>query len=151
MRAIVQRVQWAEVEADGEIVGRIEAGLLVYIGVGLADTSEYAAELARKVAHLRIFPDKQDKMNLDVEEIGGEILVVPNFTLMADARKGRRPAFNQAAPAAQALPLQEFFIRSLIDQGCRVATGSFGADMTVRSAGRGPVNIILDVPPAAVK
>ncbi len=97
MRALVQRVTWAEVEADGRPAGRIERGLLVYVGVGVADTAAQAPWLAEKVANLRIFEDAEGKLNLSVRDIGGAVLAISNFTLLADARKGRRPSFDAAA------------------------------------------------------
>jgi D-tyrosyl-tRNA(Tyr) deacylase len=147
MRAVVQRVAWAEVEVEGEVVSRIEQGLLVYVGVATADTPAEAETLARKVAAMRIFRDEQDKMNLSVRDVKGEVLLVPNFTLLADARKGRRPAFSEAAPGAVARPLTDSFARALRAEGCRIGCGVFGADMTVRSAAQGPVNLIVEMPP----
>ncbi len=144
MRALVQRVAWAEVEADEQIAGRIEAGLLVYVGVGVGDTAGVADWLAEKVANLRIFEDETDKLNRSVRDVRGGVMVISNFTLLADARKGRRPAFAAAAPAQQAKPLHEAFLDALDRQGVRVETGLFGAKMTVRSQAVGPVNVIID-------
>ncbi len=146
MRAVLQRVAWAEVEVSGEIVARIEHGLLVYCGVSVNDTSDDADALARKVAHLRIFDDADGKLNLSVQDAGGEILLVPNFTLQADTRKGRRPAFVNAAPGPAAEPLTEQFADALRHEGAEVRQGVFGADMTIRSAARGPINIVVDIP-----
>ena len=144
MRALVQRVAWAEVEADGQIAGRIEEGILVYVGVGVGDTVDKAGWLAEKVANLRIFEDEADKLNRSVRDVHGGVMVVSNFTLLADARKGRRPAFAAAAPAEQARPLHEAFLDALDRQGVRVETGLFGAKMAVRSQAAGPVNVIID-------
>ncbi len=146
MRALVQRVAWAEVETDERITGRIEAGLLVYVGIGAGDTADKADWLAEKVANLRIFADDADKLNLSVRDVCGGVMVVSNFTLLADARKGRRPAFVAAASAEQAKPLHEAFLDALDRQGVRIETGLFGAEMAVRSQAAGPVNLIIDSP-----
>jgi len=149
MRALVQRVDWAEVEVEGRRVGRIERGLLVYVGVGTSDTPAEAEWLAGKVAHLRIFQDEEGKLNRSVQDVRGGVLAVPNFTLLADARKGRRPAFVGAAGFEQAGSLHEAFVAALRARGVRVETGVFGATMAVRSQAAGPVNIVLDSPPRA--
>ena len=146
MRALVQRVAWAEVEADGRITGRIEAGVLVYVGIGVGDTSDKADWLAEKVANLRIFEDEDDKLNRSVRDVHGGVMVISNFTLLADARKGRRPAFVAAASAEQARPMHEAFLDALDRQGVKVETGMFGAKMAVRSQAAGPVNVIIDSP-----
>ena len=146
MRAVVQRVAWAEVEVDGRITGRIEGGLLVYVGVGNEDTPDHAATLARKVANLRIFEDDDGKLNRSVQDVGGGALVISNFTLMADARKGRRPSFTFAAPSETARPLHEAFATALASQSVPVEQGVFGATMHIRSEAAGPVNVIMDVP-----
>ena len=146
MRALVQRVTEARVEVDGQTVGRIGEGLLVYVGVAVGDTARQAEWLADKVAHLRIFKDEQQKLNLSVQDVRGEVLAVSNFTLLADARKGRRPAFVAAAGYEQARPVDEAFVEALRALGVAVATGSFGARMAVVSEGDGPVNIIIDTP-----
>ncbi|MBN1943255.1 MAG: D-tyrosyl-tRNA(Tyr) deacylase [Phycisphaerae bacterium] len=148
MRALIQRVDWAEVEAAGRTVGRIEAGLLVYVGVGVSDTPADAEALGKKVAHLRIFEDAEEKLNLSVGDVGGAILVIPNFTLQADARKGRRPAFVNAMGGEEANRLQQAFADALRAEGCRVEQGVFGANMTIRAAAAGPVNLVVDIPPA---
>ena len=146
MRALIQRVHWAEVEADGQIVGRIEIGLLVYVGVAVSDTPADAKTLAVKVANLRIFEDEEGKLNLSTGDMDGEILVVSNFTLQADARKGRRPAFINAMNGQAANDLQQLFADTLRNEGRRVEQGIFGANMTIRSAAAGPVNIVIDIP-----
>lgn len=148
MRAIIQRVQWGEVLVNGGIVGRVGRGLLVYTAVAPTDTPADARALAEKIATLRIFEDLDGKMNQSVQDARGGILAVSNFTLLADARKGRRPAFTGAAPAAVAQPLHETFLDALrlLIPGS-VQTGIFGAHMIVRSSLDGPVNIILDMPP----
>jgi D-aminoacyl-tRNA deacylase len=147
MRAVIQRVRSAAVTVDDETVGRIDVGLLVYVGVATTDGPADADFLAEKVAHLRIFPDEQGKMNLSVQDVRGGVLAVPNFTLLADARKGRRPAFVKAAPPEQAEPLHEAFISGLRARDCQVSRGVFGAHMLVDSVADGPVNIVLDSPP----
>ena len=146
MRTIVQRVAWAEVEVDGQVVGRIEQGLLVYVGVEPPDAAPQVDWMAEKVANLRIFSDADDKMNRSVQERQGDVLVISNFTLLADARKGRRPSFVGAARPELAEPLTRAFVDALRAQGCRVQAGRFGADMQVRSQAQGPVNVILDSP-----
>ena len=147
MRALLQRVHWAEVEVDGRVVGRIEAGLLVYLGVAAPDTEDDARRLAEKVAALRIFEDDGGKLNLSVRDVRGGVLVVSNFTLLADTRKGRRPAFVAAAAAGLAERLYEVFADALAGQGCEVARGVFRAKMIVRSAAAGPVNVLVEIPP----
>jgi len=146
MRAVVQRVRWAEVIVDDKTVSRIENGLLVYVGIADGDAEGEAEYIAEKIAHLRIFPDEQDKLNCSVQDARGGILVVPNFTLLADARKGRRPAFSAAAGPEQARPIHDAFVAALAGLGCRVAEGVFGAHMCICSAADGPVNIILASP-----
>ena len=147
MRAVCQRVHWAEVEVAGEIVGRIGAGLLVYIGVGRGDRTVHAEKLAEKVAGLRIFADDDDKLNRSVQDVGGDVLVIPNFTLMADARKGRRPAFSDAHGGHEAHRLFQAFCSAMECAELTVATGVFGAHMDIRSAADGPVNLLLEIPP----
>jgi len=147
MRALVQRVASARVEADGQVAGRIETGLLVYVAVAAGDGPRQAEWLAGKVAGLRIFPDEAGKLNLSVQDARGDVLVVSNFTLLADARHGRRPAFAAAADSQQAEPVHEAFCEALRRQGVPVATGVFGAKMTVHSAAAGPVNVLIDSPP----
>lgn len=148
MKAVLQRVGHARVAVGSSVVGLIDAGLLVYVGVAVGDTDDEARKLAEKVAALRIFRDDAGKLNLSVLDVGGGVLVVPNFTLQADASKGRRPAFVNAAPPAHARPLCELFVKCLTELGCRVATGMFGEHMLIDSQADGPVNIILDIPPA---
>ena len=146
MRGLVQRVRNARVSADGAVVGQIERGLLVYLGVGTDDTVQYAERLAEKIASLRIFEDQQGRLNRSVRDIRGDVLAVSNFTLLADARKGRRPAFLAAAPAEEAQPLYEAFTAALEREGCRVACGAFGRHMDISSVADGPVNVIVDYP-----
>ena len=144
MRAVISRVAWARVVADGELTGEIGPGLLVLVGVTHADTEADAAWLAAKVAALRVFGDDQGKMNRSLVEVGGGALVVSQFTLYGDARKGRRPSFVAAAPPDQAAPLVEAVAKALAGEQIRVATGRFGAAMLVESAGDGPFTILLE-------
>jgi D-tyrosyl-tRNA(Tyr) deacylase len=144
VRAVVSRVAWARVVADGELTGEIGPGLLVLVGVAHDDTEAEADWLAAKVAALRVFDDDQGKMNRSLTEVGGAALVVSQFTLYGDARKGRRPSYVAAAPPDQAAPLVEAVAKSLAGSGIPVATGRFGAHMRVESAGDGPVTILLD-------
>jgi D-tyrosyl-tRNA(Tyr) deacylase len=146
MRALIQRVRWAEVEVGGDVIGRVETGLLVYVGVAVTDTPADAEALAKKVAHIRIFEDAEEKLNLSAGDVDGGILVIPNFTLQADARKGRRPAFVNAMAGEPADRLQQTFADAIRAEGRRVEQGRFGANMTIRSAAAGPVNIVVDVP-----
>ncbi|MCL2700974.1 MAG: D-aminoacyl-tRNA deacylase [Phycisphaerae bacterium] len=146
MRALVQRVHWAEVEVASVVVGQVRQGLLVYAGVAPADTVADAQTLAQKIVNLRIFSDDDGKLNRTLQDVRGGVLAISNFTLLADARKGRRPAFTAAATATLAKPLHEAFVHALRAQGATVACGVFGADMIIRSAADGPVNILLDVP-----
>ena len=144
MRAVVSRVAWARVVADGELTGEIGPGLLVLVGVTHPDTEHDAAWLAAKVVGLRVFDDDRGVMNRSLAETGGGALVVSQFTLYGDARKGRRPSYLGAAPPDRAAPLVEAVAKALAGAGIPVASGRFGADMLVESAGDGPVTILLD-------
>jgi D-tyrosyl-tRNA(Tyr) deacylase len=144
MRAVVQRVRSAEVTADGRVAGRIGPGLLVFVGVADSDGPADAQYITGKIRDLRIFPDDQDRMNRSVVETGGGVLVVSQFTLCADCRKGRRPSFDGAAPPAVAQALYEDVIRELRQAGLNVATGVFQAHMDVALVNDGPVTILLD-------
>ena len=144
MRAVVQRVRWAEVEVEGRIVGRIEQGALVLLGIHQSDTDAQARWLAQKLAHLRFFEDEQGKMNLSVRDVGGEALVISQFTLYGDARKGFRPSFVDAAPPEIASPLIDRFVGFLREEGVPVQTGVFQAMMLVEIYNDGPVTIILE-------
>lgn len=144
MRAVLQRVSRARVSIAGESVGEIGPGLLVLLGVTHADTPEQAQWLAEKIAGLRIFNDADGKMNRDVTEAGGSMLIVSQFTLYGDCRKGRRPSFIDAAPPPIAIPLYEAFINAVKALGIPVATGRFGADMQVELVNDGPVTVIVD-------
>lgn len=144
MRAVVQRVNQASVSVDGEIVGQIERGVVVLVGVTHGDTQEQAEWLARKVAGLRIFEDSEGKMNAGLLDVDGAALVVSQFTLYADARKGRRPSFTDAAPPEVAEPLVAHFAQALRDEGVPVETGIFQAYMLVEIHNDGPVTILLE-------
>ena len=144
MRAVIQRVSQARVLVDQEVAGRIGRGLLVLLGVARDDTAEQAGWLADKVVSLRVFEDEAGKINLGVADIVGEILVVSQFTLYGDCRKGRRPSFLDAAPPETAIPLYEAFIDAIRAQGIRTATGRFGAMMQVELVNDGPVTLIVD-------
>lgn len=144
MRAVVQRVSEARVRVDSEVVGEIRAGLLVFLGVGREDTEKDVDFLAGKIAGLRIFPDEAQKMNLSLLDAGGAMLVVSQFTLHGDCRKGRRPAFIAAAPPEQAEPLYERFVAQVGKRGVPVAAGRFGAMMEVELVNDGPVTLLLD-------
>jgi D-aminoacyl-tRNA deacylase len=144
MRAVVQRVTSASVSIDGTVVGEIERGLLLLVGAGKGDTQADAELLARKVAELRIFNDAEGKFNLSLLDTGGAALVVSQFTLYADTRKGRRPGFTDTAPPDVASPLVDAFADALRRLGVTVATGRFGTHMHVSLINDGPVTIILD-------
>ena len=144
MRAVVERVSEAEVEVGGEVVGWADRGILIYVGVGNGDRDEDAAWLAEKAAGLRIFDDSGGAMNLSVVEIGGSALVISQFTLLADARKGRRPSYLEAAQPELARPLFESFVSKLRLLVRRVETGVFQAEMRVSYVNEGPVTILLD-------
>jgi D-tyrosyl-tRNA(Tyr) deacylase len=144
MRAVVQRVSRAAVRVDGVVVGRIERGFLVLLGVTHNDGRAEADWMARKVAGLRIFEDDAGKMNLGLTDIDGAVLVVSQFTLYGDARKGRRPSFTDAARPEQAEPLIDYFIERLGEEGIPVQTGQFQAMMAVEMVNDGPVTLLLD-------
>lgn len=144
MRAVVQRVSRARVTSAGELLGEIGPGLLVLLGVGHDDGPEQSAWLVNKIAGLRIFGDDQGKFNLSLEDVGGQVLVVSQFTLWGDCRKGRRPSFGRAAPPELAEPLYQDFCRRLRERGLSVATGRFGAMMEVELVNQGPVTLLLD-------
>jgi len=144
MRAVVQRVREACVHIDGEIVGNIGRGILVFVGVGPEDGQEDIRYLAEKIAHLRIFSDDLDKMNNSVLDVGGSILVVSQFTLFGDCRKGRRPSYAGAAPPDKARMLYEAFVEELRRYALPVETGRFQEMMQVHLVNDGPVTLLLD-------
>ncbi len=145
MRAILQRVKRGAVSVDGQVMENIVSGLVILVGTTHDDTLAQAEALARKMANLRIFEDEAGKMNLSTLDVGGEALVVSQFTLYADCRRGRRPSFTEAARPEVAEPLIEHFIHALQSEGIsHVASGAFGAHMLVEIHNDGPVTIILD-------
>ena len=144
MRAVVTRVSEASVSIDGAVVGRIGRGFLILLGIGPADTKREAAKLAEKILGLRIFTDENDKMNLGLEAVGGQVLVVSQFTLYGNVRKGRRPSFVGAAGPELAVPLYEFFLSECERLGYPPQHGEFGADMQVASVNDGPVTLWID-------
>ncbi|MDY6986835.1 MAG: D-aminoacyl-tRNA deacylase [Thermodesulfobacteriota bacterium] len=144
MRAVVQRVRASKVEVGHEVVGEIGPGLLVLLGVSRSDEEKDADFLSDKVVHLRIFEDDEGKMNRSLMETGGEIMVVSQFTLLGDCRKGRRPSFVKAAPPERAEELYEYFLNQLRLKGITVATGRFQAKMDVSLTNDGPVTLILE-------
>lgn len=144
MRAVIQRVRQASVTVNGQIVGKIGKGLVILVGVGNNDAPAHANLLAEKIANLRIFEDTAGKMNLSLLEVKGEALVVSQFTLYADTRKGRRPSFTAAALPEVAAPLVDHFCQRLASLGVPVSTGVFGAMMLVEIHNDGPVTIVMD-------
>jgi D-tyrosyl-tRNA(Tyr) deacylase len=144
MRAVIQRVSAASVTVDGVVVGEIGRGLLVLLGVGRGDDAADANLLAEKIANLRIFPDDGGRFNRSLLDAAGSVLVVSQFTLYADTRRGRRPSFSHAALPEVAASLVEAFAAALLDQGVPVANGVFGAHMRVALVNEGPVTIVLD-------
>lgn len=144
MRAVVQRVKSARVEVRGKVVGEIGQGLLVFLGVEQGDTEKDADYLASKIAHLRVFSDDRDLMNLSLTETGGEAVVVSQFTLLGDCHKGRRPSFSRAAPPEGARLLYRSFVGLLRGRGVPVATGEFQEVMAVYLVNDGPVTLLLD-------
>jgi D-tyrosyl-tRNA(Tyr) deacylase len=145
VRAVCQRVAEARVSVDGQVVGEIEHGLCVLVGVAREDGEEEAVRLAGKVARLRIFPDDEGRFDRSVLDANGRVLAVSQFTLIADTAKGNRPSFGGAAPPEQAAPLYERFCEALAAEGVQVARGLFGAAMRVELVNDGPVTIVLDV------
>jgi D-tyrosyl-tRNA(Tyr) deacylase len=144
MRAVLTRVSSASVTIDGKINGKIGRGFLILLGVGPEDSKADATKLAEKLLSLRIFTDENDKMNLGLEAVGGEVLVVSQFTLYGSVRKGRRPSFTGAADPSLAIPLYEFFLAECARLGYPPRHGEFGADMQVESVNDGPVTIVVD-------
>jgi D-tyrosyl-tRNA(Tyr) deacylase len=151
MRAVVQRVSTASVRVDDEVVGAIGSGLLVLVGVAPGDGPAEASALADKLAGLRVFADEAGKMNLSIRDVGGEALVVSQFTLLGDVRKGRRPSFTGAAPPHDAEPIVESLVDELERRDVTCATGRFGAMMTVSLVNDGPVTMIVEVADGAVR
>ncbi|MEM7310672.1 MAG: D-aminoacyl-tRNA deacylase [Planctomycetota bacterium] len=146
MKAVVQRVAQAEVRIDGASVGAVGRGMLILLGVMRGDAEGQAERLAERIARFRFFADENDRMNLAAAEAGGAALVVSQFTLAADGRRGRRPSFDRAAPPAAAEPLYEHFVAHLRSLGIPVETGVFGARMEVDLRNDGPVTFVLEEP-----
>ena len=144
MRAVVQRVTNADVKIDGRVNGKIDDGLLVLLGVGNGDTEEDMKYIADKIIKLRIFSDENDKMNLSLEDVGGSMLVISQFTLYGDCSHGRRPYFGNAMEPVSANEMYEKFVAYIREQGIHTETGDFGADMKVSLTNDGPVTIILE-------
>ena len=144
MRAVIQRVKESSVRAENQVIGRTGLGLLVLLGVAQDDSPADADYLVNKIANLRIFEDKKGKMNRSLLEIGGDMMVVSQFTLLADCRKGRRPSFVEAAEPEVAAGLYEYFVKQVLSLGITVATGRFRAMMEVALINEGPVTIILE-------
>ena len=144
MRAVIQRVRKTELRVDGTLISEIPFGLAVYLGIAPEDTLENAAAMVKKIAAMRIFEDEQGKMNLSVRDVGGEVLLISQFTLYGDCRKGNRPSFTGAARPEHAQPLYEQTAQLLREQGVRVSTGVFGADMKIQQYNDGPVTIVYE-------
>jgi len=144
MRAVIQRVSEARVSVEGQIVGEVGPGFLVLLGVGHGDTEADADYLADKVAHLRVFEDAEGKMNRGLQDVDGGALVISQFTLYGDARRGRRPSFTDAAPPEEANRLYEYFCKQLAGFGIPVSRGIFQASMSVSLVNEGPVTMLLD-------
>ncbi|MBX9670674.1 MAG: D-tyrosyl-tRNA(Tyr) deacylase [Candidatus Obscuribacterales bacterium] len=147
MKAVLQRVSSASVTVDGQCVGKIEKGLVILLGVETGDCDSDSTYLAQKAVELRIFPDADNKMNLSLADAGGQALIVSQFTLIADWKKGRRPGFSRAARPEEGNRLYEHFIAAVRQQGIHVETGIFGADMDVALVNDGPVTLILETEP----
>ncbi len=144
MRAIVQRVKHASVTVDGEVIGKIGQGFLVLVGVKCGDTEKNADFIIKKCCGLRVFEDSEEKMNLSLADIGGSLLIVPNFTLYADCKKGFRPGFSDAAPPAEAERLYDYVVFGCRQSGIPVETGRFGADMKVDLLNDGPITLFIE-------
>jgi D-aminoacyl-tRNA deacylase len=146
MRAVIQRVSRADVKVEDKVVGSIDAGLLVYLGIHQNDSAEFVPVLADRIINLRIFPNEEGRFDRSLQDVGGSLLIVSQFTLYGDCRKGRRPNFQDAAPPEKARDLYEKFLRYAVGKGVRVAAGVFQAHMDVSSVNDGPVTIIMDHP-----
>ena len=144
MKTVIQRVSEASVTIDGQVTGRIGKGFMILIGIGAEDTEEQADWIAQKIANMRIFEDEEERMNLSLKDVGGEILAISHFTLYADCRKGNRPNFLGAGKPEMSEPLYEYLCDALRAHGIHVETGVFGADMKVALVNDGPVTIVLE-------
>ena len=145
MRAVVQRVKKTSLKVNGDLISEIDFGLTVFLGVKTGDEKERADYLMRKIANLRVFEDENGKMNLSVKDVGGEVLLVSQFTLYGDASHGNRPSFTLAERPEKAEPLYEYALSALQAQGVRVKKGVFGADMKIEQLNDGPVTILLEI------
>ena len=145
MRAVVQRVKKTTLRVDGELISEIPFGLTVFLGVKVGDTEKEAAYIAKKIAGMRIFEDENGKMNLSVKDVGGEVLLVSQFTLYGDATKGNRPSFTLAERPEQAEALYEYAVKELSSYDVPVKKGVFGADMKIEQLNDGPVTILLEI------
>lgn len=144
MKVVIQRVKNASVEVEGKIVGEIEKGFLVFLGIKVGDTKKEADYLIKKVCNLRVFTDENDKMNLGLKDVNGKMLIVSQFTLYGDCSDGNRPSFIEAARPEEAIPLYEYFCERGAQNGIEVHRGIFGADMKVELLNDGPVTIIIE-------
>lgn len=144
MRAVIQRVRETKLSVDGKLISEIPYGLAVYLAISIDDGEKNAELMAKKIGALRIFEDSMGKMNLSIRDVGGEVLLISQFTLYGDCRHGNRPSFTQAARLEQAKPLYDLMIKLLEEQGIAVSTGIFGADMKIQQYNDGPVTIIFD-------
>lgn len=144
MKLVVQRVANAKVEVDGNVVGKIEKGFLVLCGITHSDTEKEADYLAKRLCNLRIFEDENEKMNLGLKDVGGELLIISQFTLYGNTNDGNRPSFIEAARPEKAKPLYEYFLKKCESYGIKVEKGIFGADMKVSLLNDGPVTIIME-------
>lgn len=146
MKSVIQRVSQASVTIDNAVVGEIQKGFMILLGITHTDTEKDVKWMVDKITGLRVFEDENGKMNLSLEDVEGELLIVSQFTLYGDARKGRRPSFIDAARPEKAIPLYEKFVEMAREKGVKVATGEFGADMKVSLINDGPVTLIVDSP-----
>ena len=145
MKAVVQRVQKTSLKVDGALISEIPFGLTVFLGIKVGDERKQADYLMRKIANLRVFEDENGKMNLSVKDVGGEVLLVSQFTLYGDASHGNRPSFTLAERPKKAEPLYEYAVQALSAQGVTVKKGVFGADMKIEQFNDGPVTILLEI------
>jgi D-tyrosyl-tRNA(Tyr) deacylase len=145
MKAVIQRVKETSLSVEGQLISKIPFGLAVYLGIKVGDTEEMAVKLAGKIARMRIFEDDNGKMNLSVKDVGGEVLLISQFTLYGDASHGNRPSFIQAETPNKANPLYEFCAEKLREEGLTVKCGVFGADMKIQQFNDGPVTIIYEI------
>jgi len=144
MKIVIQRVKEAKVLVNGKVIGKINKGILIFLGIAKGDTKKQAEWLAKKVCSLRIFPDESGKFNLSLKDINGEVLIISQFTLYGDCHKGRRPSFDKAASPQEAIFLYEAFIEMVKQEGVKVATGQFGALMEVHLINDGPVTFVIE-------